>query len=208
MTAPVTLAGRLFARFRRDRRGVSAIEFAFIAPVLLLFLGGAWELNRILEVRAFVSQYNGNMASVLAQCPRDTSVDCLAEAGRMIQAMNHARPQYDPALFYASVAFVRVQSGGLVYHTRYNQSHWRRSGQYLVSTAAPSAWNHLIASYNLQEGDNAIYIVLGYNYQPAIFTFLRSSTEALGNCGWTMSAGAAAGSGFNCFAMTNLVMWN
>jgi Flp pilus assembly protein TadG len=31
-------------RWRRDRRGVSAVEFAFIAPVLILFYFGVAEL--------------------------------------------------------------------------------------------------------------------------------------------------------------------
>lgn len=43
-----TRAGRLLRRFRRGRRGTVAIEFAFIAPVLVAFTLGALEFGLIL----------------------------------------------------------------------------------------------------------------------------------------------------------------
>ena len=42
MTAMTSSLPRAFRRFGRDRRGVSAVEFAFIAPVMIgLYLGCA-----------------------------------------------------------------------------------------------------------------------------------------------------------------------
>ncbi len=37
-----------FGKFRRDQRGVSAVEFAFIAPVLILFYFGLAEYTQAL----------------------------------------------------------------------------------------------------------------------------------------------------------------
>lgn len=39
----------------RRRRGVAAVEFAFVLPLLLLLLTGIWELGRILHVQTILN---------------------------------------------------------------------------------------------------------------------------------------------------------
>ena len=71
------LAGalRCIARLARDRRGVSAIEFAMIAPVLILLYVGTVELGTALTVYRRTSQVAATAADLTAQVKTVTKSD-------------------------------------------------------------------------------------------------------------------------------------
>jgi Flp pilus assembly protein TadG len=71
------LAGalRCIARLTRDRRGVSAIEFAMIAPALILLYVGAVELGTGLTVYRRMSQVAATAADLTAQAKTVTKSD-------------------------------------------------------------------------------------------------------------------------------------
>lgn len=61
---------RLLHRFNRDRRGVSAIEFAFIAPVLILIYFSVAELCQAMLVERKVSHAASAVGDLVTQpCP-------------------------------------------------------------------------------------------------------------------------------------------
>ncbi|QND49180.1 pilus assembly protein [Rhizobium lusitanum] len=68
--AGLTLAARLRARLRhftRDERGVGAIEFAILFPVLLMLYLGAFEITVGLSVEKRTSRAAGSIADILTQ---------------------------------------------------------------------------------------------------------------------------------------------
>jgi Flp pilus assembly protein TadG len=62
----------LFHRFRQDRRGVSAIEFAFIAPVLILIYFSVAELCQALLAERKVAHAASAVGDLVAQVPTIT----------------------------------------------------------------------------------------------------------------------------------------
>ncbi|CZT33685.1 TadE/TadG family type IV pilus assembly protein [Rhizobium sp. 9140] len=56
-----------FGRLARDRRGTSGIEFALIAPILLMIYLGAFELSVGFNMSQKVSQATGTVADILSQ---------------------------------------------------------------------------------------------------------------------------------------------
>jgi Flp pilus assembly protein TadG len=54
-------------RFVRDRRGVSAVEFALIAPVMLLIYLGGCELTQALAIKRLVAITSGTVTNLVAQ---------------------------------------------------------------------------------------------------------------------------------------------
>jgi Flp pilus assembly protein TadG len=51
----------------RRRRGVAAVEFAFVVPLLLLLLVGIWELGRIINVQIILNNAARDAARLGAQ---------------------------------------------------------------------------------------------------------------------------------------------
>jgi Flp pilus assembly protein TadG len=63
----VTRSHRLFARFAGDRRGVSAVEFALLLPVMIaLYLGGT-EISSGVSIQRKVTLTAGTVANLTAQ---------------------------------------------------------------------------------------------------------------------------------------------
>ncbi len=66
---------RSVARLVRDRRGVSAIEFAFVAPALILIYVGTVEVSAALTVYRRTSQVAATAADLTAQAKTVTKSD-------------------------------------------------------------------------------------------------------------------------------------
>ena len=57
------------ARFHRDKRGVAAVEFAFLAPILLVMYFVAMEASQAIETNKKVSRLGSMVADLVAQKP-------------------------------------------------------------------------------------------------------------------------------------------
>jgi len=61
-----------FVRFARDRRGLAALEFALIAPMMIVVLFGAIELTELLATNRRAENTTASIADVIS---RDTTVN-------------------------------------------------------------------------------------------------------------------------------------
>ncbi|MGR6431361.1 TadE/TadG family type IV pilus assembly protein [Rhizobium sp. PAMB 3174] len=59
--------GRVVQRLRADRRGVSAIEFALIMPILVILLAGTVDLGQALIVNRKVNQISSTVADMISR---------------------------------------------------------------------------------------------------------------------------------------------
>lgn len=77
-----TLASLRRGRFLRDRRGVSAIEFALIAPVLLTMCLGVAEVGRYIHLRLKITNAASNVSDLVARmdAARASDLDGLFKA--------------------------------------------------------------------------------------------------------------------------------
>jgi Flp pilus assembly protein TadG len=57
----------LFARFGRDKRGAAAIEFAFIAPLLITMYLGTMEISQGVEINKKVARVSGVVGDLVGQ---------------------------------------------------------------------------------------------------------------------------------------------
>lgn len=67
----------LARRFARDERGVSAIEFAFIAPILILFYFGMAETCQLLMAKRRISHAGAAVADLVSQSKSPTTKSAL-----------------------------------------------------------------------------------------------------------------------------------
>lgn len=82
-------ARALLARFARDARGVSAVEFAFIAPLMFMFYFATVEISMMLTIDRKVT----NVASALGDL---TAQDDLVDADEIDAIFAAARAIMDP----------------------------------------------------------------------------------------------------------------
>ena len=71
----IRLKQRVFRRFRREERGLAAVEFALILPVLITMLFGMGELSLAVFCRTDVTQIASTVADLVAQENAPTGAD-------------------------------------------------------------------------------------------------------------------------------------
>jgi Flp pilus assembly protein TadG len=64
---------RLFASWRTDRRGVAAVEFALVAPLMAAMFVGAVEMSQAITVNRRVTQVAGSAADLVARASKTIS---------------------------------------------------------------------------------------------------------------------------------------
>jgi len=77
----------MLARLRKDCRGVSALEFALIAPVLILLFFGLAELSQAFTAKRRVSHAASAVGDLVAQADKATTqadLDNIFAAGRIL----------------------------------------------------------------------------------------------------------------------------
>ena len=79
---------RRLAAFWRDRRGVSAVEFALIAPVLIIFYFGMAELTQAMMAQRRLSHLTASIGDVVARGTKltDTGRDEIFLAGKVLMS--------------------------------------------------------------------------------------------------------------------------
>jgi Flp pilus assembly protein TadG len=69
------MSGGIFRRFRVDARGVAAVEFAFIAPILILMYFGIAEFTQAMIVKRRVSHVASTIGDLTARATAVTTSD-------------------------------------------------------------------------------------------------------------------------------------
>jgi len=103
-----SIIGRL-SRFTRDRRGVSAVEFAFIAPVMIgLYLGCA-EISDGVAADRKVSLIAGALANLSAE---DTKIDS-TEMTNILDASSAIITPYSASNLTMTVSCLKIDANGI-----------------------------------------------------------------------------------------------
>jgi Flp pilus assembly pilin Flp len=87
----MSTSARLLRRFSRDRRGVSAVEFALIVPVMALILVGVLELGTILYQRFEIDSAVSAGANYALVNAADVSAERGSDLAQRIAAVINAR---------------------------------------------------------------------------------------------------------------------
>ncbi len=88
-------ARRLLGRWRGDTRGVAAVEFAMIVPIMAVMFIGAVELSQVITVDRRVSQTASDTADLVARAENQISqaeISDIMRAGSYILAPYSAAP--------------------------------------------------------------------------------------------------------------------
>jgi Flp pilus assembly protein TadG len=168
----VGAANRLMRR-RRTEHGVSAVEFAFIAPVMLLMLFGAAEASLAISVDRKVTIAASTVADLVAQ---SETLDC-DTLQDIVQVTRSVFAPYNGAAASISVAQVTIESGA-------PKVQWSKMVTATTCANAPSmpvgsnitiAGNSALVSNMIETGGGIIVGEVLYTHAPDLTSFFTDS---------------------------------
>lgn len=166
---------RRFARLMRRRgdRGVSAVEFAFIAPVMLLMLFGAAEASLAISVDRKVTIAASTVADLVAQ---NETLDC-PTLQDIVGVTRSVFAPHNGAAASISVAQVTLQGGS-------PKVQWSKIVTGTTCSNAPSmpvgsnitiAGNSALVSNMIETGGGIIVGEVQFTHQPDLTSFFAQS---------------------------------
>ena len=93
MNKAIKRCEKLANRFKRDNEGVAAIEFAIIAPLLILLFFGTMEVSTAVAVNRKVSRVSSTIADLVTQSQElsaDDVDDIMRSAAFVMEPYDHA----------------------------------------------------------------------------------------------------------------------
>jgi len=164
---------RMSARLRRlrdDTRGVAAVEFAMIIPIMFLLFVGTIEFSQALTVDRRVTLSASSTADLIARAPKEglTAAQVDSELDIIGQLM---RP-YDSSPLTVRIVSVLAkanESGTVEYWVDWSRDNhgntpYSRNTKYSGSGATP-------LSSLLVENESVIIAEATYNYTPLLFNY-------------------------------------
>lgn len=200
---------KLLSSFRRDIAGVAAVEFAYIAPILLVMVMATFELSRAVSIDRRLNSVSAMASELVA---REEQVDG-EDLKNIYRALNHVMKPYNDNSLIVRLTQVRTNTSGST------QVEWSAEiNSVMVDTngsgSSPttpygSCSTYAIDSELQQKGSRVIVAEVGYNYQPVFGNFiyrdfnfddLKKTRNDVSGLGGTWSSKAYHSPRWNCVA--------
>jgi Flp pilus assembly protein TadG len=157
------------SRLRSDARGVAAIEFAMVVPLMIAMFVGAVEFSQVITVDRRVSQVASATADLIA---RTKSLDTTGMNGVMQVVQELVKP-YSASPLKLSVISVAANVNNAS-DTNVCWSHHHQGGTGAYTRGSP----YSLPNGVVEKGDSVIVTEVKYNYTPLIFnTYLPTGKE-------------------------------
>lgn len=176
---------RTFAlRYRTDKRGVAAIEFAFIVPIMFVMFVGAVELSQAITVDRRVTQSASSVADLVAR--KETSIG-QSEIGDIMKIGGYIFSPYSQSPLQVVVRNVTSSSTNA---TNTKQS-WQCTYSGVGATPVCACMNstYTIPANLVSTNDSVVVAEAVYTYTPLIFDyFMKRLPSGSGGAGtYTLS---------------------
>ena len=147
----------LHRRFARENRGSVAVEFAIISPVMLVMLGGIYEIGHAFQALTAVNELASQYAISWADCSDNPTGTCNTEL-----------TQYNTAGAISNVAPTLTASGVTVQMYQVKMSGTTPAVQYPTGGSLTAA-QISAAQTSLQSGDTGVVVTVNYTYTVSLF---------------------------------------
>lgn len=160
----------------RDNNASIAVEFAFLMPVLILLLGGSFELSGAIQANAHLTTMVGQVALSWGDCVDNPTGTCQTEMSQYVSSNTKSEiaRSLDPGQF--SLNLWQVSVSGTTVSTTYGTT-----GLTPAATAAALA--------QIPGGNSGVVVIGSYFYRPRVFTVVTQ--PFIGN-GYAFSQTAVA----------------
>lgn len=176
----VNKARTLERRWRNDRKGVAAIEFAFIVPIMFFMFVGAVELSQAIIVDRRVTQVASSVADLVAR--KETSIK-LGEIGDITKIGGYIMMPYSQAPLQVVVRNVTSSSKD----AKQTKQSWQCTFKGIGSNPEPTC-TCMNEVYNVPADlvttmDSVVVAEATYVYTPLIFDYFLKRTLPNGTGG-------------------------
>ncbi|MDE2465909.1 MAG: pilus assembly protein [Alphaproteobacteria bacterium] len=96
-------------RFLRDRRGLAAIEFALIAPVMILIYLGGFELTQGIALKRMVALTASTVTNLVAQY---TTISASTQMPDILNASSQVLAPYPSSKAIVTISCITIDSNG------------------------------------------------------------------------------------------------
>ena len=151
-------------RFAADSRGVAAVEFAYIAPILLIMLMATFELSRAVNIDRRLNSVSAMASELVAREEQVTSADLVS----IYSSLDHVMKPYSDNSLVVRLTQVQTDSGGST------KIEWTREINHAGNVSEPAARcsDFAIDAKLKQNGSRVVVAEVGYNYQPVFGSFI------------------------------------
>ncbi|MGD9670494.1 MAG: TadE/TadG family type IV pilus assembly protein [Hyphomicrobiaceae bacterium] len=158
-------------RFARDRKGVAAVEFAYIAPILLVMLMATFELSRAVSIDRRLNSVSAMASELVA---REEQLDD-ADLKNIYRSLNHVMKPYDDNSLVVRLLQVRTDTNGATkveWSTEINSTAIDDQSTGSLPHPYPQCSTFGIDPELKQNGSRVVVAEVGYNYQPIFGSFI------------------------------------
>ena len=163
--------------FRHDNRGVAALEFAVVAPVLVLLLVGMAEITTRFRVQMKVNHTAGLLAKMVAQQAPSVTGSSTGSLANLCTGAKLAMTPFPSTSFAGAIASVTTTASGSGTHTSLD---WESDTSCATTATAigSAAATGIATSSGLvpDAGDSLIIVRVSYVYTPTMRLILPAST--------------------------------
>lgn len=165
-------SGGAFAkRFAGDTKGVAAVEFAYIAPILLVMLMATFELSRAVSIDRRLNSVSAMASELVA---REEQVDA-ADLKSIYRSLNHVMKPYDDNSLVVRLVQVRTDTNGATkveWSSEINNTAVEDTGGGPLPQPYTQCSTFNIDAELKQRGSRVVVAEVGYNYQPVFGNFI------------------------------------
>jgi Flp pilus assembly protein TadG len=149
-----------------DCRGIVAIEFAVIAPVMLLMFFGVVELSSAVALKRKITLAARTLSDLTSQSTSVVDAD-LANFGQTAKAI---LTPYDPSNFKSTITEIYIDPATLVARVQWSKALTiDTSGNVTVGTSTHAKTDVVVVPPDLKIGGKyLIWSEVSYNYKPTI----------------------------------------
>lgn len=158
-------------RFVSDIRGVAAVEFAYIAPILLVMLMATFELSRAVSIDRRLNSVSAMASELVA---REEQVDD-ADLKNIFRSLNHVLKPYDDDSLVVRLTQIRTDTTGATkveWSTEINSTLVQDSNGDPLPKPYTQCSPFNVDAELKQNGSRVVVAEVGYNYQPVFGNFI------------------------------------
>lgn len=174
--------GRLFAAWKADTRGVAAIEFALVAPLMAAMFVGAVEMSQAITVDRRVTQIAGSTADLVARADKtiaQSEISDIMRVGSYIMKPYSANP--------IRIVLRNVTSSPA--NASLTKQSWTCSynGTGGTQTCECTDTSFLLPANMVTTNDSVVVAEVTYDYVPLVFNYIMKHTWGGGGASYRLS---------------------